>query len=136
MEWTRGNTFKTRIFPIPAKGSRTIRVRYINEIQGGGGRPARYRLPLNFKEAVAQFNVRVEVIREEKPPTVESGAPAGFAFKEWRSSYVAEAQRTDKVLQEDLVIALPNSIERRVLVERPRTGSSTPASMISPRFLK
>ena len=26
VEWTRGNVFKTRIFPLPAKGTRTIMV--------------------------------------------------------------------------------------------------------------
>jgi len=34
IEWTKGNNFKTRVFPIPAKGTRTIRVRYVTELVG------------------------------------------------------------------------------------------------------
>jgi len=33
IEWTKGNNFKTRVFPIPAKGSRTIRVNYVAELE-------------------------------------------------------------------------------------------------------
>jgi len=34
IEWTRGNNFKTRVFPIPAQGSRTIRLSYVTERSG------------------------------------------------------------------------------------------------------
>jgi Ca-activated chloride channel homolog len=124
MEWTRGNNFKTRIFPIPAKGERTIRVRYITEIQGGAGRPAAFRLPLNIRGSVAQFDLRVEVVRAETTPTITSGAPEGFEFKTWRSSYVAEAHQKEAELKEDLVIALPDTERAQVLVEKAADGST------------
>ena len=54
MEWTRGNTFKTRIFPIPAKGTRSIRIRYISEIQGGGGVSAPHQISLKELEIIQQ----------------------------------------------------------------------------------
>ena len=125
IEWTRGNTFKTRIFPIPAKGSRTIRVRYVSEIQGAGaGKPANFRLPLNFKKPVAEFDLRVEVVRSEKPPVVAAGAPDGFAFREWRSSFVAETKQKQATLSEDLVVALPATDRRQVLVEKSSDGTT------------
>ena len=32
IEWTQGNNFKTRVFPIPAQGSRTIKVSYVSPL--------------------------------------------------------------------------------------------------------
>src|ERR1039458_1333785 len=32
IEWTRGNHFKTRVFPIPAHGTRTVRVSYVSDV--------------------------------------------------------------------------------------------------------
>ena len=32
VEWTKGNWFRTRVFPIPARGRRTVRVQYISEL--------------------------------------------------------------------------------------------------------
>lgn len=32
IEWTRGNHFKTRVFPIPPHGTRTVRVSYTSEV--------------------------------------------------------------------------------------------------------
>ncbi|MFT5130603.1 MAG: Ca-activated chloride channel family protein [Rhodothermales bacterium] len=122
MEWTRGNTFKARIFPIPAKGSRTIRVRYISEIQGGAGRAAEYRLALNLKRPVPDFGLRVEVVRPEAAPRVASGAPQGFDFTPWRNSFVAETKQADAKLDEDLVIALPITERRKVMVEKAGDG--------------
>ena len=124
MEWTRGNNFKTRIFPIPAKGSRTIRVRYVSEIQSGNDQATHFRLPLNYKHPIAQFDLRVEVVRAEKPPKVRTGAPANFSFKSWRSSYVAETALQDAALNEDLVIALPAEEQAKVLVEQASDGNT------------
>ncbi|MCX6554010.1 MAG: VIT domain-containing protein, partial [Candidatus Aminicenantes bacterium] len=32
VEWVKGNHFKTRVFPIPARGGRTVMVHYLSEL--------------------------------------------------------------------------------------------------------
>ena len=32
VEWVKGNNFKTRVFPIPANGTRTVKVRYLADL--------------------------------------------------------------------------------------------------------
>ena len=44
IEWTHGNNFRTRIYPIPAKGCRTVAVKFVSELRGG-----EYTLPLNYE---------------------------------------------------------------------------------------
>ena len=59
-EWLVGNSFKTRIFPVPARGSRTVRVKYLSELIGDRHAPA-YQLPLNYQQSVEAFSLRIEV---------------------------------------------------------------------------
>jgi Ca-activated chloride channel family protein len=35
VEWAGGNVFRTRVFPLPARGDRRIMVRFVSELEGG-----------------------------------------------------------------------------------------------------
>ncbi len=107
VEWTKGNTFKTRVFPIPAGGSRTVMISWVSEILPVDG-ITRYRLPLDYRDPVDDFSVRIEVVKPGEAPAVEAGGPKGLAFEAWRDSFVAEAVVKGAPLTEDLVVRLPN----------------------------
>ncbi len=115
VEYTKGNNYKTRVFPITAKGSRTVMVRYISNLycseQG-----THYLLPLNFQDPLKQFDIRVEVVKSESTPIVKEGL-ANFSFSKWSDSYVAQASLTDVSLTEDLSIAVPSVDKQPVSVE-------------------
>ena len=121
VEWTKGNNFQTRVFPIPARGSRTIRVRYITELIGGTDAPA-YHLPLAFKDKLREFSLRVEVVKPAATPKVTKGELANFSFEKWHENYVAETKQQDASLIEDLVIALPKTDQPQVVVEKADDG--------------
>ncbi|MGB0592428.1 MAG: VIT domain-containing protein [Myxococcota bacterium] len=121
VEWTGGNSFKTRVFPIPAGGTRTIMVRYIAELNEGKDGLV-YDLPMKFKAAIADFSMRVEVVQSEGPPTVTKGGPKGLTFSPWRNSFVAETQKKNVRLGRDLRITLPRASADSVRVERAADG--------------
>jgi tetratricopeptide (TPR) repeat protein len=123
VQWTKGNNFQTRVFPIPAHGSRTVRVSYVTELLGGKEAPA-YHLPLKFKDKVHEFSLRVEVVKPAAPPAVAKGELANFAFEKWRDSYVAETKQQDWSPVEDLVIALPEVDGPQVVVEKADDGQT------------
>ena len=77
VEWTKGNNFKTRVFPIPARGTRTISVRYVTETDGG---EAAYRLPLNYKTKIKDFSLRIEVVNPPAEPKI-TGGPGKMFFR-------------------------------------------------------
>ena len=106
VEWVKGNTFKTRVYPIPAGGSRTVMIRYVSEVLPVNG-VSRYRLPLDYRDPVDELSIRVEVVKPGAAPAVEAGGPEGLTFDAWRDSFVAEAVVKGKPLTEDLVIRLP-----------------------------
>ena len=121
IEWAKGNNFKTRVFPIPAGGGRTIRVSYVSEITGPAGKQT-YHLPLGYKHKVSLFALRVEVVRPTGAPQITAGAPANFTFTKWRDGFAAETKLTDATLTEDLVIALPDVAAGSVMIEKADDG--------------
>jgi hypothetical protein len=64
LEWQRGGRFELRVFPIPARGARRVRIAYTQTIPASGG-ARRYVLPLPHDPAgstrVEQFEVDVQV---------------------------------------------------------------------------
>ncbi len=123
VEWTKGRNFKTRVFPIPARGSRTIRVSYVADVnQTADG--AIYQLPLSFRKKVQAFSLRVEVVKAATKPLVKSGGPQGLRFTTWRDSFVASAKLKNVKLTRDLRVSLPNIERRPVQVETGPDGKT------------
>jgi Ca-activated chloride channel family protein len=121
VQWSKGNNFKTRVFPIPAKGTRTIRVGYVSEVSAVAD-GAVYRLPLSFRDKVSSLKLRVEVVKAAAKPLIKSGGPKGLSFGAWRDSFVAERTLKDATLQRDLAIVLPQTKRRPVRVEKAADG--------------
>jgi Ca-activated chloride channel homolog len=121
VEWVKGNNFKTRVFPILPRGSRTVMVRYLSELVHDP-KGTSFRLPLNFKDPVDEFSIRVEVVKSSAKPVVTQGELADFNFDKWRDSYVASTTVRNQVLAKDLVIALPEVERQKVLVEKDADG--------------
>lgn len=123
VEWVKGNQFKTRVFPIPANGQRTIMVRYLSELFPQGS-AVLYQLPLGFSVKIKEVSLRVEVAGADVAPRIRSGGPANFAFKKWQRNLVAEAKLNDASLPQDLVIEVPDAGSPRVAVEKDAEGET------------
>lgn len=120
VEWVRGNNFRTRVYPIPASGTRTVMVRYVSELAGGAGE-AVYVLPLDFEQEVGRFDLDVAVVRSESKPKVTSGL-ANFEFEKAEDRWIASASRTRVRLADDLRVALPGVPAQVVAVEKDGDG--------------
>jgi len=121
VEWVKGNNFRTRVFPIPARGTRTIMVRYVSQINFKD-KSALYRLPLSFSGKVNEFSLRIEVIKALAKPVVKEGGPGGLQFNKWRESYVAQTSIKDASLTADLVVSLPDIDRLKAIVEKGADG--------------
>ncbi len=72
LEWEKGNIFKLKIFPIPGRGARKIRLRY-TQVLPTVGDSVRYRYPLSGASsgasgtAIGNFAFSINVDREGLP---------------------------------------------------------------------
>jgi len=121
VEWVKGNNFKTRVFPIPANGSRTITVKYVSDLVTAENETF-YHLPLKFKDKIDLFSLRIEVIKSESEPMVKKGILTNFSFSKWNQGFMAETSIKDAVLTDDLRIAIPDAPRQAVLVEKSDEG--------------
>ncbi|WP_299219615.1 VIT domain-containing protein [uncultured Aquimarina sp.] len=76
---TKGNFYKTRIYPIPEKGYKRVlfAVEHILPIIGN---ELHYLLPMTMTEEVGTFSLEVNVIKSEKKPILQSEDYPQFAF--------------------------------------------------------
>jgi Ca-activated chloride channel homolog len=123
VEWTKGNVFKTRVFPVPARGTRTVRIEYVCPIDADA-KGAVYSIPLGFKKKLPYFRLSVEVLdTRSKPEITETDIPA-FRFASWKSGYRAEVEVKDAALSRGVSIRLPPVASDPVSVDRGRDGKT------------
>ncbi len=106
VEATRGNSFKARIYPIPAKGYKKIIIAFEQELTGDG-KSYLYQLPLNFKNRLEEFSVKAEVAMS-RPAVYEGSHPAiSLEFREALNSYISEYHETDVLPDQYLAFSVP-----------------------------
>jgi tetratricopeptide (TPR) repeat protein len=116
VEWVKGNNFKTRVYPIPAKGSRTVSVSYVSHLEVSKGQSS-YRLPLAFTKKLESFTLRVEVQQTNNAPQlVWQHSPVNFTKK--RTGYFLETSLKNKALSGQLEVLIPDISKQQVLVEK------------------
>jgi len=102
-ELTRGNVFRTRLYPIPARGTKRVAVSFDQPLIDAGT-TYRYVLPLQFTGQVHHFKVHAEAVRGEHramPPS-----PHGIGLEQWHDNLVADLDRKDFQPDRELAFAI------------------------------
>lgn len=119
VEATAGNQFKTRIFPLPSKGTRTIRVDYVSTAEFDAARGGfAYRLSLAFPQPVKRFAIRMEIVKPEKTPKLVTGDLEGLGFQNWSEGLFAETVKENFKPVKDVILEIPVVDDRPVRVEK------------------
>ena len=63
VEKTKGNNFRTRIYPLPAKGYRRIVIEAEETLEQKANKDLVYQLPLYEKEPIDSFSINMTVIK-------------------------------------------------------------------------
>lgn len=117
VEWVQGNNFRTRVWPIPAGGSRTIKVQYVSDVVTTDREgTAFHHLSLGFGHPIGRVDFRARVLEGAAAPEVRGGALSGLPFERGKDGFSASSSRTD-VDPGDFSIALGRLPERTVVVE-------------------
>ena len=111
LEWTKGNVFKARVYPIPAKGDKKIVIAYEQELKDAG-KGFLYSLPLHFKAKVDRFHLRAEVFKQEVAPDLGSNELANLRFEKWNESFLAETKKENYLPNQSLAFLLPKQGDR------------------------
>ncbi len=108
-ELTAGNVFRTRLYPIPAQGSKRVRL-HLEATLADQGDSWRYRLPMYFKDPVARLHLRAETALIEGKPLSDDGKPdPDLRFDRSGSAWVAEYTREQVRPRSELAFRIPKA---------------------------
>lgn len=132
LEHVAGNTFRTRVYPIPAKGYKTVVVAYTEEINATDGKSL-FQLPLFFDRTIKDFSLTVEVFKQNMLPELIDNTFDNFEFANWEENYKAQANYTNIHLNHQLKFTIPSSgNEYGVFVEKGTRTNDTYFYVVAP----
>jgi tetratricopeptide (TPR) repeat protein len=88
VEKTKGNFFRTRIYPIPAKGYKRVQIG-LQQTLGYQGSDLLYLLPLQYSSSIDSFSIVATVFKSRVAPQLQSNDLTNFRFNEWQENYTA-----------------------------------------------
>ncbi|MNU13308.1 Vault protein inter-alpha-trypsin [compost metagenome] len=108
IEKVEGNNFRTRIYPIPQKGSRTIQITYHQELKNVA---SDYQYFLSFANAttIPKFNLKVWISETATVPKILENPDGSFAFQKQGNQWIAEIAKSDFTLNESLKVTIPKN---------------------------
>ncbi|MFT4257757.1 MAG: VIT domain-containing protein [Pseudoxanthomonas sp.] len=116
LEQTAGNQFRLRVYPVPARGERRVKL-VIDETLQRDGNAWRMQLPLHLLSNAAQFSLHVRAQGVRSAPQVE-GAFEVLPFKRANDGYEADVSRQTFRAQTGLSLRFPATDEARVYTAR------------------
>ncbi len=107
LEKVEGNNFRTRIYPLPANGNRTIIIGYEEELKFNNGNALRYHLPLDYNQAIENFSLKTTVFESVLKPELSEQPDGKFDLKANGNTYVGEINKINYQPKNGLTINLP-----------------------------
>ena len=135
LEWTKGNVFKARVYPIPAKGDKRIVIAYEQELKDTG-KGFLYSLPLHFKAKVDRFHLRAEVFKQDFAPHLGSNELANLRFEKWNESFLAETKKENYLPNQSLAFLLPKQGDRQRIFVEEKDGKTYFYLSMNPKVIR
>ena len=93
LEATQGNNYKLRIYPLPAQGTRSVRLRIVEALTPQAGSRL-YRLALAYG-SVGEFSLAIRARGVTAPPALAWRNPDEIRFERDGDGYTARLERRD-----------------------------------------
>jgi Ca-activated chloride channel homolog len=122
VEHVKGNLYRTRIFPLPANGERSIRLKYITPLTTAQNGDAALLLGIP-REKIAKLDVEIEVSThaDVRP---EIGGLGDKRFEEAEHIWRVKSSSTDAKPGEDIIVALPKLPKSFHQIQRDAEGKN------------
>ena len=125
LERVEGNNFRTRIYPLPANGDRTVLIAYEEALTFKNGNAMQYHLPLDYPQHIPDFSLVTKIYLGAQKPQLIEQPDGSFTFSENNQIYEASLRKTNYMPQKSLTISLPkNTNIPEVALQANRDGSS------------
>jgi len=124
LEKTQGNNFKTRVYPLPAKGNRRIVIGYEQELSRENEN-YRFFLPVEYSEKLDSFDLNVIVSGSDNTPWANNTPWGSFKFNKEGEAYIAFYSAKDFSTKGQIVFSIPVKNNQQVFVEKGKISDQT-----------
>ena len=131
LERVEGNNFRTRIYPIPAYGTRTVAIGYEEELELEKNL-LHYRLPMAYPDPLEKFAVKATVWKSGLKPLVPDSTD-GLRFDKAGENYIASFVREKYRPARALNFALPAPVDIPQVMMQPAQGSYYFFASVAPK---
>lgn len=107
LEKIEGNNFRSRIYPLPSKGRRTIQISYSENLTPESDQALYYYLPLNYNSIIENVELNINVYQGNKKPSFTEQPDGSLAFSEQNHNYAATLHKQQFKSSKNLAIKLP-----------------------------
>lgn len=134
IEKTQGNNYRTRVYPLPPKGTRRVVIAYEQELKKDK-EGYRFHLPVQYGDQPVNFDIRVTAFSSAKKPKVEKTPWGKFSFNHAGDAYTAIYSKKNFSKQGQLVFTVPIPNNETIFVEQGKiTGDTYFYANIFPRI--
>lgn len=132
LEQVEGNAFRTRVYPLPAGGTRTVVIGYDEVLQAKGSK-LEYRLPLTIKQAIPKVILSIVSTNGGKPEPVRSSV-SDMSFDQQGAMWTATKELDNFIADRPLSFQIPQAKEAAVLMQQKDSDSYYCLINTPPRF--
>ena len=122
VEHVKGNLYRTRIYPLPAHGTRTLRLSYTTPLALAPNGDAALLLPMP-RDTIEKLSVKIEVANDAAEAPVLGGL-GDRRFAQAENVWRVESTSTNATPGEDVWVALPKLPANLSSVEKAPDGST------------
>ena len=108
LEMTTGDNYRVRVYPMPANGTRKIKIVITEELSIKNNALV-YSLPLNIKEPVNNFDVAISVAQAEQQPEINEGILPFNSFLKRNDTYLLNYNEKNFAIKKPLSFRIPLS---------------------------
>lgn len=123
LEKVEGNNFRTRIYPFPAGGTRTVTIGYEQVLQVSDKQVFSFHLPLDYKAPIPKFKLKVSVLESSQQPILAEQPDGSFSFNSKGNTYVASMERNNFTPKRGLTLNLPKANEASETLMQQASGN-------------
>jgi hypothetical protein len=117
VEKTKGNNFRTRIYPIPAKGFKRVLIGIEQTLVSENG-GLLYRLPLISEQIIKEFKITATVFKTADKPGLQNNTLQGFDFSKKSEEWSAQFDAADFKANNSVEILLTESEDGQFYTEK------------------
>ncbi len=117
LEMTAGNNYRVRVYPMPSKGARKIKI-IITELLSIKENALQYNLPLDFSYPVRQVKVDIAAETDDILPLTNDGLLKKSVFSKSNSQFILQYDEKNTEIKKPVSFRIPLDSKRKILCKQ------------------